>query len=148
MNPSSYICNCGCELIFKILPGQPRGCLLQLDNLTFILEDRLYNDSWYNYIGHLRTWGEFKNKITNKYHLYIDIINAELVRNNNNIDNNNNNIDNNNNNIDNIDNNNNNNNNNNNMSIRVWLHLYNVYIGNDLYHNIPANTVMNFIYIN
>jgi len=63
---SSYICNCGCHVIFTI-QSNVRGMLIQLTPDCFILEDRLVGeDRWSNYLGHLRTWGELKNKIISK----------------------------------------------------------------------------------
>jgi len=43
-----------------------RGCLIQLTPYSFIVEDIIVGDRWSNHIGHLRTWGEFKNKIISK----------------------------------------------------------------------------------
>jgi len=103
-----------------------RGALIRFHQLSFILEDRLYNDTWENYFGGLRTWGEFKNKIIGKIQ---------------NMDNNN---------IIVRDNNNNpilRDNNNNNFQPNIWLHLYNEYIRNDPYQNIPNNTILQTIYI-
>ena len=63
---SSYICNCGCSVVFKVV-GNMRGCLIQLTPYSFIVEDLIVGDRWSNHIGHLRTWSEFKNKIISKY---------------------------------------------------------------------------------
>jgi hypothetical protein len=60
-----YTCTCGCGVIFKII-SNIRGYLIKLNEHTHLLEDRLVNDEWRNYIGHLRTWGELKNKIISK----------------------------------------------------------------------------------
>lgn len=76
---SSYICNCGCSVVFTVI-GNMRGCAIQLNANSLIVEDLIVGDTWSNHIGHLRTWSEFKNKIISK--------NQNL---NNNIDNNNNN---------------------------------------------------------
>lgn len=62
---SSYICNCGCSLVFKVV-GNMRGCLIQMTPYSFIVEDIIVGDRWSNHIEHLRTWGEFKNKIISK----------------------------------------------------------------------------------
>ncbi len=72
---SSYICNCGCHVVFTIQSNM-RGCLIQLTPESYIIEDRLVGDKWSNYIGHLRTWSELKNKIISK--------NQNLIDNNNN----------------------------------------------------------------
>ena len=119
------MCNCGCNVVFKV-SSNIRGALIQIHNLSFILEDKLYNDSWENYFGGLRTWGEFKNKIIGNFQ---------------NMDNNN---------IIVRDNNNNNpilRDNNNNFQPNIWLHLYNEYILNDPYQNIPHNNILQTIYI-
>jgi hypothetical protein len=60
-----YTCTCGCGVTFKII-SNIRGYLIKLNEHTHLLEDRLINDEWRNYIGHLRTWGELKNKIISK----------------------------------------------------------------------------------
>ena len=131
------MCNCGCNVVFNVR-SNIRGVLIQFHNLSFILEDKLYNDSWENYIGGLRTWGEFKNKIINKIQ-NMDNNNNPIPRENN---------------INPIarDNNNliiryNNNNNNNNIEPNIWLHLYNEYLHNNQYQNIHHNSLLQTIYI-
>jgi hypothetical protein len=72
---SSYICNCGCQVVFTVQSNM-RGCLIKLTPDSYIIEDRLVGDTWTNYIGQLRTWSELKNKIISK--------NQNLINNNNN----------------------------------------------------------------
>ena len=145
---STYMCNCGCNVVFNVR-SNIRGVLIQFHNLSFILEDKLYNDSWENYIGGLRTWGEFKNKIISKIqNMYNNNI-IDIMDNNNNPiprENNINPIAINNNNLI-IRNNNNNNNNNNNIEPNIWLHLYNEYVHNNQYQNIHHNALLQTIYI-
>lgn len=62
---SSYICNCGCLLVFTV-HSNVRGCLIQLTPESYIVEDHIVGDTWSNHIGHLRTWSELKNKIISK----------------------------------------------------------------------------------
>ena len=57
-----YVCNCGCNVMFKINSNE-RGLLIHLNPLSYLLQDKLVNDSWSNYIGNIRTWGELKNTI-------------------------------------------------------------------------------------
>ena len=75
---SSYICNCGCLVVFTVHSNM-RGCLIQLTPDAYIIEDRLVGDTWINHIGHLRTWSELKNKIISK---------TQYLINNNNYNNN------------------------------------------------------------
>lgn len=72
---SSYICNCGCQVVFTVQSNM-RGCLIKLTPESYIIEDRLVGDTWTNYIGQMRTWSELKNKIISK--------NQNLINNNNN----------------------------------------------------------------
>jgi hypothetical protein len=131
------MCNCGCNVVFKV-SSNIRGVLIQFHNLSFILEDKLYYDSWENYIGGLRTWGEFKNKIISKIQNMDNNHNPNPnpIARENNINNNN------------INNNNINNNNiNNNNQPNIWLHLYNQYVHNNPYQNIPHDDLLQTIYI-
>ena len=116
------MCYCGCNVVFNV-NSNIRGALIRFHELYFILEDKLYNDNWENYIGGLLTWGEFKNKIIGKIQ---SINNNHPIRDNNNHpirDNNNHPIPN------------------------VWLHLYNQYIRDDSYQNIHHHALMQTIYI-
>ena len=113
-----YTCTCGCGVIFKII-SNIRGYLIKLNEHTHLLEDRLANDEWRNYIGHLRTWGELKNKIISK-----QLLGAQRMRDNNSIQGNMQEQDGN-----------------------VWLHLYNQIIRDNLYEAIGHNQQLNIIYI-
>ena len=120
-----YACTCGCGVTFKII-SNIRGYLIKLNEHTHLLEDRLINDEWRNYIGHLRTWGELKNKIISK-------LGSERMRDNNMQSNNM---------------------QSNNMQSaqgtqdgNVWLHLYNQIIRDNLYEAIGHNQPLNIIYI-
>jgi hypothetical protein len=116
------MCYCGCNVVFHVT-SNIRGALIRFHELYFILEDKLYNDNWEKYIGGLLTWGEFKNKIIGK---------TQIMNNNHPIrDNNNHPFS----------------NNNNHLVSNVWLHLYNQYIRDDSYQNIPDHTLMQTIYI-
>jgi hypothetical protein len=77
---SSYICNCGCQVVFTV-QSNVRGCLIKLTPESYIIEDRIVNDTWTNHIGHLRTWSELKNKIISKAQY---LINHNMDNNNNN----------------------------------------------------------------
>ena len=79
---SSYICNCGCSVVFTVY-GNMRGCLIQLTPDSYIIEDLIVGDRWSNHIGHLRTWSEFKNKIISKNQYYINNDNNNNNNNNN-----------------------------------------------------------------
>jgi hypothetical protein len=75
---SSYICNCGCQVVFTVQSNK-RGCLIQLTPDSYIIEDRMVGDKWSNYIGNLTTWTELKNKIIFKNQI---LINNNVVNNN------------------------------------------------------------------
>ena len=70
---ASYICNCGCSVVFTVHSNM-RGCIIQLNPDSYIIEDRLVVDNWSNHIGHLRTWSELKNKIISKNQYLNNII--------------------------------------------------------------------------
>jgi hypothetical protein len=74
---SSYICNCGCQVVFTIQSNK-RGCLIQLTPDSYIIEDRMVSDKWSNYIGHLTTWAELKNKIIFKNQTLINVVNNNI----------------------------------------------------------------------
>lgn len=114
-----YTCTCGCGVMFKII-SNIRGYLIKLNENTHLLEDRLVNDEWRNYIGHLRTWGELKNKIISKQLVedrrmrdYMHSNGTQSLQSNGNI----------------------------------WLHLYNQIIHDNLYEAIGPNQPLNIIYI-
>ena len=75
---SSYICNCGCSVVFTV-QSNVRGCLIQLTPDSYIIEDRIVGDKWSNYIGNLTSWAELKNKIIFKNQT---LINNNVVNNN------------------------------------------------------------------
>ena len=54
---SSYICNCGCQVVFTVQSNK-RGCLIQLTPDSYIIEDRIVGDKWSNYIE-----GDENNKV-------------------------------------------------------------------------------------
>ena len=114
---SSYICNCGCHIVFTIYSNM-RGCLIQLTPDSYIIEDRIVGETWTNHIGHLRTWAELKNKIISK--------NQQLFNNNGMNDNNG---------------------MNGNNIPNVWLHLYNQYIRLNVFGQLNAQTPLQFVYI-
>ena len=111
-----YTCTCGCGVMFKII-SNIRGYLIKLNEHTHLLEDRLINDEWRNYIGHLRTWGELKNKIISK-----QMLGRERMRSDNNMQSGM-------------------------QDGNVWLHLYNQIIRDNLYEAIGHNQPLNIIYI-
>ena len=74
---SSYICNCGCQVVFTVQSNK-RGCLIQLTPDSYIIEDRIVGDKWSNYIGHLTTWAELKNKIIFKNQNLINVVNNNI----------------------------------------------------------------------
>jgi hypothetical protein len=103
-----YTCTCGCGVIFKII-SNIRGYLIKLNEHTHL---------WRNYIGHLRTWGELKNKIISK-----QLMNRERMRDNN---------------MQSVQ---------GMQDGNVWLHLYNQIIRDNLYEAISSNQPLNVIYI-
>ena len=74
---SSYICNCGCQVVFTVQSNK-RGCLIQLTPDSYIIEDRIVGDKWSNYIGNLTTWAELKNKIIFKNQNLINVVNNNI----------------------------------------------------------------------
>lgn len=79
---SSYICNCGCLLVFTVY-SNVRGCLIQLTQDSYIVEDKIVGDNWSNHIGNLTTWCELKNKIISK----TEYLNNNIINTNNNVPN-------------------------------------------------------------
>lgn len=166
---SSYICQCGCRLIFQVRSNE-RGCLIALPQhpIHFILEDRLVGDLWRNYIGNVPTWADFKNTIMHQLEqVILNLPRGQVLD----LDFNNNRNRNiniiqpilNNNNIDALIHYNINNNNNNNHNLhpeivpheeqgldqpsRVWLHLYNQYIRRGNFNHMPAHQPLEIQYL-